>query len=60
MEIAGESTETVSEAAKLALEVGLLITDAKIATTCNVHGVRYIATNDRDFERANLRVFAPE
>lgn len=59
IEIASESIEIVSEAAKLALKAGLLITDAKIATTCNVHGVRYIATNDRDFERANLKVWAP-
>jgi predicted nucleic acid-binding protein len=42
----------------LALDAGLLITDAKIAATCKAMGVGQIATNDRDFERVNLKVWA--
>jgi predicted nucleic acid-binding protein len=59
LEIVNESTEIVREAATLALDVGLLITDAKIAATCRAMGVGQIATNDRDFERVNLKVWVP-
>jgi len=59
LEIVGESTQIVSEAARMALETGLLITDAKIAATCKAAGVQSIATNDRDFERVSLKVWGP-
>jgi toxin-antitoxin system PIN domain toxin len=50
----------LSSAARVARSVGPLVYDARIATICQLHGVRELWTADRDFTRfPDINVFNP-
>jgi uncharacterized protein len=50
----------LSKAAEMARSVGPLVYDARIATVCQLHGVRELWTADRDFSRfPGVAVFNP-
>lgn len=59
IQIMDESLSLFENAVSITEKNGLMLADAKIVAACVEGGVHNIATADADFERANLKVWAP-